>query len=47
MATHHPAVQTSPVISTLVENGATCVGKTVINEMAFGYAVVFVFHVSY
>ncbi|KAJ3697731.1 hypothetical protein LUZ61_001436 [Rhynchospora tenuis] len=35
-ATHHPATQTSPVISTLVENGATCVGKTVIDEMAFG-----------
>ncbi|KAF3321005.1 translocon at the outer membrane of chloroplasts 64 [Carex littledalei] len=35
-ATHHPAEQTSPVISTLVESGATCVGKTVIDEMAFG-----------
>ncbi|KAJ4755638.1 Glutamyl-tRNA(Gln) amidotransferase subunit A [Rhynchospora pubera] len=35
-ATHHPATHTSPVISTLVENGATCVGKTVIDDMAFG-----------
>ncbi|XP_020091199.1 outer envelope protein 64, chloroplastic isoform X2 [Ananas comosus] len=33
--THDCATQTSPVVLALVEGGATCVGKTVIDEMAF------------
>ncbi|GMH01071.1 hypothetical protein Nepgr_002910 [Nepenthes gracilis] len=33
--THEAASQTSSVISTIVEAGATCVGKTVVTEMAF------------
>lgn len=36
--THAAASRTSPLISTLVEGGATCVGKTVIDELAFRYA---------
>ncbi|GAV58839.1 Amidase domain-containing protein/TPR_2 domain-containing protein/TPR_11 domain-containing protein [Cephalotus follicularis] len=33
--THEPASQTSPVVSALVEAGATCVGKTVVDEFAY------------
>ncbi|OMP11738.1 Amidase [Corchorus capsularis] len=33
--THEPSSRTSPVVSTLVEGGATCVGKTVVDELAF------------
>ncbi|KAJ4917506.1 hypothetical protein Rs2_03056 [Raphanus sativus] len=34
--THEPAASTSPVVSLLVEGGgATCVGKTVVDEFAF------------
>lgn len=34
--THEPASQTSTVVTTLVEGGATCTGKTVVDDMAFG-----------
>ncbi|KAI3735694.1 hypothetical protein L6452_15202 [Arctium lappa] len=34
--THEAASQTSPVVSALVDGGATCVGKTVVDEMSFG-----------
>ncbi|CAH8370302.1 unnamed protein product [Eruca vesicaria subsp. sativa] len=34
--THEAASSTCPVVSTLVEGGATCVGKTVVDELAFG-----------
>ncbi|XP_060205439.1 outer envelope protein 64, chloroplastic [Lycium barbarum] len=34
--THEPASQTSAVVSFLVEGGATCTGKTVVDDMAFG-----------
>lgn len=33
--THEAASQTSPVVAALVEGGATGVGKTVVDEMAF------------
>uniref|UniRef100_A0A1J3JFY9 Outer envelope protein 64, chloroplastic n=1 Tax=Noccaea caerulescens TaxID=107243 RepID=A0A1J3JFY9_NOCCA len=33
--THEAASSTSPVVSSLVEGGATCVGKTVVDELAF------------
>ncbi|KAL0855445.1 hypothetical protein Bca101_060598 [Brassica carinata] len=33
--THEPASSTCPVVSSLVEGGATCVGKTVVDELAF------------
>ncbi|KAJ6977034.1 outer envelope protein 64, chloroplastic [Populus alba] len=33
--THQAASQTSLVVSTLVDGGATCVGKTVIDELAY------------
>ncbi|XP_008809807.2 outer envelope protein 64, chloroplastic [Phoenix dactylifera] len=33
--THDPAARTSSVVSALVDGGATCVGKTVIDEMAY------------
>ncbi|CAM8915458.1 unnamed protein product [Rhodiola kirilowii] len=33
--THAAASRTSPLVSTLVEGGATCVGKTVLDELSF------------
>lgn len=39
LRTHDSASRTSPVVSSLVEGGATCIGKTVINEMAFGFVL--------
>uniref|UniRef100_A0A0D6QUE1 Amidase domain-containing protein n=1 Tax=Araucaria cunninghamii TaxID=56994 RepID=A0A0D6QUE1_ARACU len=33
--THEPAVQTAPAVSLLVRGGATCVGTTVMDEMAY------------
>jgi len=33
--THDAETQTSPVVSALVDGGAVCVGKTVIDEMAY------------
>ncbi|KAI9174424.1 hypothetical protein LWI28_017035 [Acer negundo] len=34
--THEAASRTAPVVSTLIEGGATCVGKTVVDELAYG-----------
>ncbi|KAB1212287.1 Translocon at the outer membrane of chloroplasts 64 [Morella rubra] len=34
--THEKASWTSPVVSSLVEGGATCSGKTVVDELAYG-----------
>lgn len=36
--THDSASGTSPVVSCLVEAGATCIGKTVVDELSYGYA---------
>ncbi|KAJ4961745.1 hypothetical protein NE237_021655 [Protea cynaroides] len=33
--THEAAARTSPVVSAVIEGGATCVGKTVVDEMAY------------
>ncbi|XP_073015291.1 translocon at the outer membrane of chloroplasts 64-like isoform X1 [Primulina eburnea] len=33
--THEPATLTSPVVAALVDGGATCTGKTVVDDMAF------------
>ncbi|XP_073295578.1 translocon at the outer membrane of chloroplasts 64-like [Primulina huaijiensis] len=33
--THEPATFTSPVVAALVDGGATCTGKTVVDDMAF------------
>ncbi|KAB5524366.1 hypothetical protein DKX38_022115 [Salix brachista] len=38
--THEAASQTSAVVSTLVEGGATCVGKTVVDELAYRHVLV-------
>ena len=37
--THDTASRTSPVVSALVEGGATCTGKTVVDEMAYRFVV--------
>ncbi|KAK4280692.1 hypothetical protein QN277_012280 [Acacia crassicarpa] len=34
--THGPASQTSAAVSSLVDGGATCIGRTVVDELAFG-----------
>ncbi|KAJ7975236.1 outer envelope protein 64, chloroplastic-like [Quillaja saponaria] len=34
--THDAASRTSPVVSALVEGGATCIGRTVVDELAYG-----------
>lgn len=34
--THEPAARTAPAVATLVQAGATCVGKTYMDEMAYG-----------
>lgn len=41
--THEPATQTSTVVTALVEAGATCVAKTIVDDMAFGYVLNSVF----
>ncbi|XP_057767406.1 outer envelope protein 64, chloroplastic [Salvia miltiorrhiza] len=33
---HEPATRTCPVVAALVDGGATCVGKTVVDDMALG-----------
>ncbi|KAF8378611.1 hypothetical protein HHK36_029959 [Tetracentron sinense] len=33
--THEAAAQTSPVVSAVIEGGATCIGKTVVDDMAY------------
>ncbi|PWA74584.1 translocon at the outer membrane of chloroplasts 64 [Artemisia annua] len=37
--THEAASQTSSVVSALVDGGATCVGTTVVDDMAFGFDI--------
>lgn len=34
--THEAAGKTAMVVTALLKNGATCVGKTVMNELSFG-----------
>lgn len=34
--THEPADKTAVVVTALLKNGAKCVGKTVMDELAFG-----------
>ncbi|KAL0380167.1 UNVERIFIED_CONTAM: Outer envelope protein 64, chloroplastic [Sesamum angustifolium] len=36
LRTHEAAPQTCPVVAALVDGGATCVGKTVVDDMALG-----------
>lgn len=43
--THEAAASTSPVVSVLVEGGATCVGKTVVGEFTFRFVLSFHTHV--
>jgi len=33
---HDVATKTAVVVTTLLKNGATCVGKTIMDELAFG-----------
>ena len=36
---HNEAGKTAIVITALLSNGATCVGKTVMDEFSFGYVM--------
>lgn len=42
--THEPANRTAVAVACLLKHGATCVGKTVMDELSFGW--VFFFHLS-
>lgn len=35
--THEKATRTAPVLETLTQGGATCIGKTVMDELGFRY----------
>lgn len=35
--THEAAGKTASLVTALLKNGATCVGKTVMDELGFGY----------
>lgn len=37
--THDAAEKTAIVVTTMLRNGATCVGKTVMDELGFGYSL--------
>lgn len=41
--THEPANRTAAAVTTLLKHGATCVGKTVMDELSFGCVFLFVF----
>lgn len=37
--THEEAAMTAVAVTALLKNGATCVGKTVLDELSFGFVV--------
>ena len=37
--THEEAAKTAVTVTVLLKNGATCVGKTVLDELSFGFVV--------
>lgn len=39
--THEAAAKTAVVVTALLKNGATCVGKTIMDELGFGYLFLF------
>lgn len=41
--THEEATKTAVAVTALLKNGATCVGKTVLDELSFGFVVYFSF----
>ncbi|KAH7549407.1 hypothetical protein JRO89_XS13G0026600 [Xanthoceras sorbifolium] len=44
--THEPASRTATVVSNLVEGGATCVGKTIVDELAYRFCVLLGYWIS-
>lgn len=42
--THGVATGTSPIVSALVDGGATCTGKTVVDDMAFGFVLLHIYN---
>lgn len=45
--THEAAEKTAVVVTTLLRNGATCVAKTIMDEMGFGYIFSPIFPASF
>lgn len=37
--THSPAISTAPAVMAVLKAGATCVGKTVMDEMAYRFDI--------
>lgn len=37
LRTHPPANHTAPTVSTILRGGATCIGRTIMDEMAYRY----------
>lgn len=37
LRTHQPANQTAPAVLAILRGGATCIGKTIMDEMAYRY----------
>lgn len=40
--THDVAVETAVVVTTLLKNGATCLGKTIMDELGLGYLYIYI-----
>lgn len=41
--THEAATKTAIVVTALLKNGSTCVGKTIMDEFGLGYLLIFLF----
>lgn len=37
--THEPAKETAFVVTLMLKNGATCVGRTIMDELGFGWVI--------
>lgn len=40
--THDVAGETAVVVTTLLKNGATCLGKTIMDELGLGYLYIYI-----
>lgn len=41
--THDVAGETAVVVTTLLKNGATCLGKTIMDELGLGYLYIYIY----
>ena len=47
LRTHPPASQTAPAVLSILKGGATCIGKTIMDEMAYRYQENLAFTLSF